>query len=102
MKNGMDQVNAGHRKEIQDEFWSGPLGLTLVTVSLAVFIFLIIPMQRAGLPARLVFDRGWGRPVNVIAFMVVIATAVLLWIAIECPTYLLMGWHGPRHTGWWN
>src|SRR5271170_542054 len=38
------------------EFWSGDLGLTLVTISLVVLIFVITPLREAGLPGRLFFD----------------------------------------------
>jgi hypothetical protein len=38
------------------EFWSGDLGLTLVTIALIVFLFVIIPVKEAGLIGRLVFD----------------------------------------------
>jgi hypothetical protein len=38
------------------QFWSGDLGLTLVTISLSVLLFVITPMREAGLPGRLVFD----------------------------------------------
>jgi Ion channel len=38
------------------EFWSGDLGLTLVTISLVVLIFVITPLRQAGLPGRFVFD----------------------------------------------
>lgn len=38
------------------EFWSGDLGLTLVTISLTIFVFVINPMREAGLPGRIVFD----------------------------------------------
>jgi hypothetical protein len=38
------------------EFWSGDLGLTLVTISLAVLIFVITPLREAGLPGRVFFD----------------------------------------------
>jgi hypothetical protein len=38
------------------EFWSGDLGLTLVTVSLVVLIFVITPLREAGLPGRFFFD----------------------------------------------
>jgi len=36
------------------EFWSGDLGLTLITISLCVLVFVITPMQEAGLPGRIV------------------------------------------------
>src|SRR5271155_2654242 len=38
------------------EFWSGDLGLTLVTISLAVLIFVITPLRENGLPGRIFFD----------------------------------------------
>ena len=38
------------------EFWSGDLGLTLITISLIVIIFIITPMREAGLPGRVFFD----------------------------------------------
>jgi hypothetical protein len=38
------------------EFWSGDLGLTLVTISLVVLIFIIGPLREAGLPGRIFFD----------------------------------------------
>jgi hypothetical protein len=38
------------------EFWSGDLGLTLVTISLVILIFVITPLREAGLPGRLLFD----------------------------------------------
>ena len=34
------------------EFWSGDLGLTLVTLSLILLIFVITPLREAGLPGR--------------------------------------------------
>ena len=38
------------------EFWSGDIGLTLVTISLVVLVFVITPLRQAGLPGRLFFD----------------------------------------------
>jgi hypothetical protein len=38
------------------EFWSGDLGLTLITISLVVLIFVITPLREAGLPGRFAFD----------------------------------------------
>ncbi len=38
------------------EFWSGDLGLTLITISLVVLIFVITPLREAGLPGRIFFD----------------------------------------------
>ena len=39
------------------EFWSGDLGLTLVTISVAMLIFVITPLREAGL-ARSDFFRS--------------------------------------------
>lgn len=35
------------------EFWSGDLGLTLLTISLAVLIFVVTPLGEGGLPGRI-------------------------------------------------
>lgn len=39
-----------------NQFWSSHLGLTLVTISLAVIVFVVTPLREAGLPSRLFFD----------------------------------------------
>lgn len=38
------------------QFWSSHLGLTLLTISLAVIVFVVTPLREAGLPSRLFFD----------------------------------------------
>jgi hypothetical protein len=38
------------------EFWSGDLGLTLLTISLVLLVFVITPLCEAGLPGRIVVD----------------------------------------------
>ena len=38
------------------EFWSGDLGLTLITISVTILIFVITPLREAGLPGRIFFD----------------------------------------------
>jgi hypothetical protein len=38
------------------EFWSGDLGLTLVTISLVILIFIITPLRESGLHGRVFFD----------------------------------------------
>ncbi len=38
------------------EFWSGDLGLTLVSISLGVLIFVIFPMRQIGLSGRFFLD----------------------------------------------
>jgi hypothetical protein len=37
-------------------FWSGDLGLTLVTISVGVLVFVISPLREAGFPGRVFFD----------------------------------------------
>ena len=102
MKDCKQEMRGDRRREIEKSFWSGQLGLTLVTASLVVFIFLIVPMQKAGLPARMVFDvvivtlMIWGvmdvsedRMTMTVAILAVIATVVVLWITVEHPTAAL-------------
>jgi Ion channel len=38
------------------EFWSGDLGLTLVSISLVTLIFVILPLRQDGMSGRLFFD----------------------------------------------
>ena len=38
------------------EFWSGDLGLTLVSISLVVLIFVLFPLHQVGLSGRFFFD----------------------------------------------
>ena len=38
------------------EFWSGDLGLTLLTISVTILIFVITPLREAGLSGRIFFD----------------------------------------------
>ena len=84
------------------EFWSGDLGLTLVTISLVVLVFVITPLREAGLPAHFVFG------LIIVALMIfgavsvqqsrlgtlllvgfVVATAVFLTVARFRPTPLM-------------
>lgn len=81
------------------EFWSGDLGLTLITLTLLVFIFVILPLQEAGLPARIVLDCALvlsmvagalkieeRRGTTIFAIAVVLAAAMVLWISLVHPT----------------
>ena len=49
-----------HRTDLlrmhMSEFWSGDIGLTLVTISVAILIFVITPLGKAGLYGRVFFD----------------------------------------------
>jgi len=38
------------------EFWSGDLGLTLVSISLGILVFIIFPLRQAGLAGRFFMD----------------------------------------------
>ena len=38
------------------EFWSGDLGLTLISISLCVLVFVITPMREAGVSGRIAVD----------------------------------------------
>jgi hypothetical protein len=38
------------------EFWSGDLGLTLVTISLVILIFVVTPFHESGTPGRIILD----------------------------------------------
>ena len=38
------------------KFWSGEMGLTLLTLSLAVLVFVVTPLREAGLPGRELLD----------------------------------------------
>ncbi|MGA8268857.1 MAG: hypothetical protein WB787_13915 [Candidatus Acidiferrales bacterium] len=38
------------------EFWSGDLGLTLVTLSVAILVFVISPLREAGFSGRVFFE----------------------------------------------
>jgi len=56
MTNNTDQTQRPGLRMNMSEFWSGDLGLTLVTISLTVLIFVITPLREAGFPGRLFFD----------------------------------------------
>jgi Ion channel len=81
------------------EFWSGDLGLTLVTISLVVLVFIITPLREAALPGRFLFDliivslmifgilateQSRLAKFSVIAFVLI--TGAFLWIARFHPT----------------
>lgn len=73
------------------EFWSGDLGLTLITISLVVLIFVITPLREAGVQGRLFFDLiivtlmvygalvvKQGRVAKLLVIAVVLGTAAVL------------------------
>ena len=81
------------------EFWSGDLGLTLVSISLILFIFLILPLHRSGLPGRFLLDlvmtalmvsaalaAGRSRPGTWAAIVAIVLGTAALWTGILYPT----------------
>lgn len=85
------------------EFWSGDLGLTLVSISLCVLIFVIFPLREAGLPGRFFFDLMMvtlmvsgalvvkqSLIVRIIVIAFVIAGATTLWASRIYPTPFLL------------
>jgi Ion channel len=84
------------------EFWSGDLGLTLVTISLVFLTFIIPPLREAGIPGRLFFDLlmmglmiyaalvvKQSRLDTILVIAVVLATAVVLGMGRLHPTVFL-------------
>ncbi|HEV3305393.1 MAG TPA: ion channel [Candidatus Sulfotelmatobacter sp.] len=51
----IDKYKTGLRLDMS-EFWSGDLGLTLVTISVTILIFVITPLRDAGLRGRIFFN----------------------------------------------
>lgn len=84
------------------EFWSGDLGLTLISVSLVVLIFLILPLYKAGVVGHFFFDLimvilmvsgalviKQSRMVTASVVAIVLTNATLLWVSRLYPTPLL-------------
>ena len=76
------------------EFWSGDVGLTLITISLTIFTFLILPRGEAGLLARFVLDVilatlmvsgalaiGTNRLTTTLAVVLLLAAFIVLWVS---------------------
>ncbi len=85
------------------EFWSGDIGLTLVSISLVFLIFVIFPLRQAGLSGRVFLDlvmvtlmisgalaTKQNPIVTLVTIVMVIAGAVLLWASRFYPTPFLM------------
>ena len=84
------------------DFWSGDLGLTLVTVSLALLVFVITPLREAGVSGRAVLDLiivalmlfgvlavKEGRLATIVAVTLISITAAVLILARLYPNPLL-------------
>jgi len=74
-----------------NEFWSGDLSLTLITISLVILVFVVTPLREAGLPVRFVFELviavlmvfgataiSQSRIATILVISFVLATAVVL------------------------
>ena len=48
LKNTHIEVSSLRLRVETSEFWSGDVGLTLITVSLTIFTFLILPLAEGG------------------------------------------------------
>ena len=53
MRTDPEQTHGMSFRVRRAEFWSGDLGLTLLTISLAVLIFVVTPLREAGLSGRI-------------------------------------------------
>jgi hypothetical protein len=84
------------------EFWSGDLGLTLVSISLGVLIFVVFPLRQVGLAGRFFFDVVMvtlmisgalvvqqRRVITVVTIAFVVLGALILWISRAYPTHTL-------------
>lgn len=84
------------------EFWSGDVGLTLITVSLTIFTFLILPLAEGGLLGRFVLDVvlatlmvsgalriGSKRVTTTLAIVVLLAALIVLWVSLMHSTPFL-------------
>jgi hypothetical protein len=84
------------------EFWSGDLGLTLISVSLVVLIFIILPLRKAGVVGHFLFDVimvalmvsgalviKQSRMVRAFVIAIALSSATLLWVSRLYPTLLL-------------
>jgi Ion channel len=85
------------------EFWSGDIGLTLVSISLGVLIFVIFPLGQAGLAGKFFFDcvmvtlmisgalvMNQSRVITTVTVAIVVLGAALLWIARFYPAPILL------------
>jgi Ion channel len=85
------------------EFWSGDLGLTLVSISLVILIFVIFPLRQAGLAGRFFFDIVMvtlmvsgaftvkqNRILTVVIIAIVIVGTFVLWISRFYPSLFLV------------
>jgi len=102
MTEGSQKARGTFSRWEMSEFWSGDLGLTLVTISLAVLIFVVMPLRHAGLPLRALMDIlivalmifgsldvNQSRLATVVMIAIFLVTAVVLVTARLYPTLFL-------------
>jgi hypothetical protein len=81
------------------EFWSGDIGLTLISISLTTLIFVIVPLRQAGLSGRFFLDCvmvtlmvsgalavNQNRIITVITVVLVVVGAFVLWLSRFYPS----------------
>ena len=85
------------------EFWSGDLGLTLISISLAALVFVITPLREAGLPGRLACEFG------ILVLMIFAAVTVkqsriasILVILLICGTAVIIGQGRLHPSAFWH
>src|SRR5208283_1910333 len=106
MSNGSQQSRTAILHMHMSEFWSGDLGLTLVSISLMVLIFVIFPLRQTGLSGRYLFDLmmvtlmfsgpllvSQSRIVTILPVAMGVIRAVVLWPSRSYPSPCL------RHPG---
>ena len=87
------------------EFWSGDIGLTLLTISLVVLVFVLTPMRETGVPGRMVLgilvlglmtfgalSVRQNRIATTLMLGFIVATGVVLTVARFHPTPALHQW----------
>ena len=56
MSNESHRIRDGVLRLGITNFWSGDLGLTLISISLVFLVFVVVPTREAGIPGRIFFD----------------------------------------------
>jgi hypothetical protein len=56
MSNESHRIRDGVLRLGMTNFWSGDLGLTLISISLVFLVFVVVPTREAGIPGRIFFD----------------------------------------------
>jgi hypothetical protein len=102
MANSTHQSRTAILQMHMSEFWSGDLGLTLVSISLGILIFVIFPLRQAGLAGRFFMDlvmvtlmisgtlvMNQSRVITSITIAVVFIAAAALWASRFFPSPFL-------------